>query len=142
MMIAREGFYVADVRIRSDNKLYKPGELVEELPEEEIKYLFLNGFVKWMRRTNTPEEEVQDKDMLDGEDFISEDKLPENEIPEDELPEDDVPELYTEEQLNKLPSKAAIVEYAESIGLSGLNANLHKPELIDKVLEYIDGVME
>lgn len=52
----------------------------------------------------------------------------------------DTTEFYNEEQLGKLPSKAAIAEYAESIGLPGMDTNLHKQELIDKVLAYIKEV--
>lgn len=66
-----------------------------------------------------------------------------NDVSDNGDPEDsnsDTPEFYNEEQLGKLPSKAAIAEYAESIGLPDLDTNLHKPELIDKVLAYIEEV--
>lgn len=66
-----------------------------------------------------------------------------NDVPDNGDPEgsnSDAAKFYTEEQLGKLPSKAAIAEYAESIGLPNLDTNLHKPELIDKVLAYIEEV--
>lgn len=126
------GLYVAAVRIRTDEKTYQIGEVVEGLPETDMEYLIENGFVGFMNGKELPEEEFPDCDKPNTED----------DIPEGENPEDDVPELYTEEQLNKLPSKTAIAEYAESIGLPGLDTKLHKPELIDKVLEYIEEVQK
>lgn len=64
--------------------------------------------------------------------------LPNEKTPDPDEVKDDMLEFYTEEQLDKLKSKSDIINYAESIGLTGLEASLHRPELIDKVLAYIE----
>lgn len=69
-----------------------------------------------------------------------ENDVPDNGEPEGSNNDGDTTEFYTKEQLDKLSSKAAIVEYAESIGLPSLDTSLHKPEIIDKVLTYIEEV--
>lgn len=137
----KSGFYVATVRIRTDGRTYQPGETVEGLSEADMNYLRWNDFVKWMGSSVDESKDEDDDEFPDHTELDAKDGDPEGEddIPEEDL-KDDIPELYTEEQLNKLPSKAAIAEYAESIGLPDLNTNLHKPELIDKVLAYIEEV--
>ena len=115
--------YIARVGIRAVSGTYRPGEVVD-LPPEKLGYLIAHDFVRPV--AETPKGPA---------------------IPEDELwdgPEDGdhVPQFLGEGELNKLPNKGAIVEYAESIGLDGLNADDHRTELIDKVLAYIGEVEE
>ncbi len=125
--------YVANVRIRTERRVYLPGELLDRSSVPDMDYLIGNGFVKKVYRGEAPGMEPnQGEPDEPGE---------EPDIP-DEEPDPGVPELYTEEQLKKMRSKRAIVEYAESIGLSGLDESLNKGELIDKVLVYIEEVMK
>lgn len=149
--------YVATVKIRAGRKVFQPGEVVDASMVSDMEYLIQNGYVKPVCRPGAPggtkeavkdavappparEEEdaaevLSDAGEADGEENAD---IPDEE--EDTVPK--VPELLNEKQLKKMRSKAEIIEYAESIGLSELDANLTKVELIDKVLEYIAGVME
>ena len=121
--------YVANVRIRTERKAYLPGEILDRSSVPDMDYLIGNGFVKEVYRGEAsgmepdhgkPDDIGEERDAPDG---------------------GGVPELYTEEQLKKMRSKKEIVEYAESIGLSGLDKSINKGELIDKVLVYIEEVM-
>lgn len=136
----KSGLYVATVRIRTDGRTYQPGEVVEGLSEADMDYLRWNDFVEWMGlsvdESRDEDDKFSDQTELDVKDGDPEGK---DDIPEEDL-KDDIPELYTEEQLNKLSNKDAIAEYAESIGLSGLDVKLHRSEMIDKVLAYIEEV--
>ncbi|MCM1245920.1 MAG: hypothetical protein NC293_09800 [Roseburia sp.] len=118
---------VAKVHILYNSVTYKPGEELPNNNPEMVKAWIEAGTAEVVEDPKDSEAGDQDGDLPD---------------PEDGIPEDDVPELYTEKQLDKLSSKSAIVEYAESIGLSGLDVNLHRPELIDKVLAYIEEVQK
>lgn len=113
--------YTPKVKIRSEGRVYEPGERICRIPNEEMEYLIRMGFVR----------EVCVDQGIDANQAIS----PPNPAEDDE--EDEKLEFFTEEQLKKLPSKAAVISYAESIGLPGLDEKLHKPELIDEVLAYI-----
>lgn len=148
--------YVATVKIRAGRKVFQPGEVVDASIVSDMEYLIQNGYVKPVCRPGAPggtkeavknavvpppareedaAEVLSDAGEADGEENAD---IPDEE--EDTVPK--VPELLDEKQLKKMKSKAAIIEYAESIGMSELDANLMKVELIDKVLEYIAGVME
>ncbi len=136
--------YVATVKIRAGRKKYQPGEVVDSsLPD--MDYLINSGFVKPVCRPGK-KVDAEKMPLEPNPDTAEPSPMPDLTDPPDDPDDDensgaDVPEFYTEEQLKKLKSKAAIAEYAESIGLTGLDTNLHKTELIDKVLAYIAGVM-
>lgn len=53
-----------------------------------------------------------------------------------EDPEDLDPVLKTEEEINKLTSKAAVIEYGESIGLTGLTTDSSLVDLKTAVINY------
>ncbi len=126
--------YIAKVRIRVSGETFMPNETVRGLPETYIRFLLKKGFIKPAVTINESEaEEGLFETKHDGIGILQED----NEFDPD-IAVDDVPEFYSEAQLGKLKSKSDIVNYAESIGLSGLDVNLHRPELIDKVLAYIE----
>ncbi len=110
---------IAKVPILYNSVNYKPGD---ELPN------------------NNPEMTKAWKDAGTAEIIYDKEESSGGETPNPDTIKGNIPEFYTEEQLGKLKSKADIIDYAESIGLSGLDANLHRPELIDKVLEYIEEV--
>lgn len=44
----------------------------------------------------------------------------------------------SEEELNKMRSKKEIIDYANSIGLEGLNEELKKDELVNSIINYIE----
>lgn len=119
--------YIAKVKIRVDDTVYQPGEVIDGSVIPDLDYLLHNKYLVPAPAAKKSRHEVPEEDNADPEDSCQE--------PDDDG--DDVPALYTEEQLKKLGSKAAIVEYAESIGLMGLDVNRHKTELIDVVLTYI-----
>lgn len=128
--------YLANVRIRVSGKIIMPGDSVSELPENDMSFLLKKGYIKPALESGEPKTEDEPfKIEKDIESVFPEDN---NFDPNDA--KDNIPEFYTEEQLGKLKSKSDIIDYAESIGLSGLDANLHRPELIDKVLAYIEEV--
>lgn len=116
--------YTPKVKIRSEGRIYEPGERIHGIPDAEMEYLIRMGFVK----------EVCVDPGIDAGKSISVTDFAVEDDEEERL------EFFTEEQLKKLPSKAAIISYAESIGLPGLDEKLHKPELIDAVLAYIEEV--
>lgn len=148
--------YAATVKIRAGRKVFQPGEVVDASMVSDMEYLIQNGYVKPVCRPGAPggtkeagndavvppparEDDAAEVLSDAGEAGGGENAA----VPDEEEGADtSVPELLDEKQLKKMRSKAAIIEYAESIGLSGLDANLTKVELIDKVLEYIAGVME
>lgn len=128
---------IAKAHILYNSVTYKPED---ELPNNNPE------MVKAWKKAGTVEV-IEDKKEANEKKSFSDSKSPKtgndnpgNGDPEGSNSDDDTPEFYTEEQLGKLPSKAAIAEYADSIGLSNLDTNLHKSELIDKVLEYIEEV--
>ncbi|WMJ88869.1 hypothetical protein [Anaerocolumna sp. MB42-C2] len=103
---------IALVIITSQVKTYKPGEkLGSEFNEEDIKRL------KRLKAIEGAE------DFDDSEDTFFGDGEP--------------AEFLTEKELNKL-NKAKIVEYAGSIGLDELKAEMSKEELVDAVLNYTE----
>ncbi len=124
--------YIAKVKIRIDGVVYGPGSVLDESIIPDLEYLVQKGFVvpaPAARQKETGPAEMEESLGFHPMEFADEDdgrKL----------------EFLTEDKLKKLGSKAAIVEYAESIGLSGLNVNEHKTELIDQVLAYIDEVLK
>lgn len=122
--------YIAKVKIRVDDTVYQPGEVIDGSVIPDLDYLLHNKYLVPAPAAKKSRREVPEEDIGDPENSG-------NDCPEADGGEDVVPELYTEEQLKKLGSKAAIVEYAESIGLMGLDVNRHKTELIDVVLTYI-----
>ena len=117
--------YTPRVKIRSEGRIYEPGERIHGVSDGDMEYLIRMGFVK----------EVCVDPGIDAGKLIS---VTDSAVEDDE--EEERLEFFTEEQLKKLPSKAAIISYAESIGLPGLDEKLHKPELIDAVLAYIEEV--
>ena len=134
---------IAKVPILYNSVNYKPGD---ELPSNNPE------MTKAWEGAGTVEIIYDKEESSGGEDndFPSEEKEPDTTTPEEQVicPDgetpnpDTIPEFYTEEQLGKLKSKSDIIDYAESIGLTGLEANLHRPELIDKVLAYIEEVQQ
>lgn len=133
-----DNLYIAKTRIRISGNILKPGDTVTGVQKKDLQFLIKNGFVKSI----SPVSEKKMEDELfqaekDNASIFEED----NDFRPDKA-EDVVPEFYTEEQLDKLKSKSDIINYAESIGLSGLDINLHRPELIDKVLAYIEEVQQ
>ncbi len=135
--------YVARVGIRAVSGTYRPGQVVD-LPPEELGYLIAHDFVRPV--AETPKEPAIPEDGIASGFGRLPDAVPEDgagdglwDGPEDG---DHVPQFLGEEELNTLPNKGAIVEYAESIGLDGLSADDHRTELIDKVLAYIGEVEE
>lgn len=117
---------IAKVPILYNSVTYKPGD---ELPNNNPE------MTKAWKEAGTVKIIYDKEESSGGEDdnFSSGEK-------ELDTAKDNMPEFYTEEQLGKLKSKSDIIDYAESIGLSGLDANPHRPELIDKVLKYIEEV--
>lgn len=138
---------IAKAPILYNSVTYKPGD---ELPNNNPE------MTKAWKEAGTAEIVYDKEDNSGGEDdnpssgekepdiTIPEEQAiyPDGETPNPDTIKDNIPEFYTEEQLGKLKSKSDIIEYAESIGLSGLDANLHRPELIDKVLTYIEEVQQ
>lgn len=138
---------IAKVPILYNSVTYKPGD---ELPNNNPE------MTKAWKEAGTVKIIYDKKESSGGEDdnFSSGEKEPDTATPEEkviypdgETPapdtiKDSMPKFYTEEQLGKLKSKADIIGYAESIGLSGLDANLHRPELIDKVLAHIEEIQK
>ena len=110
------------VKIRGEEKVYQQGEIIQGIPDEDMEYLIRNRFIKAVG-------DIPDhvKDQTEANFGLEHDDASDNAL-----------EFFTEEQLKKLPSKAAVISYAESIGLPGLDDKLHKPELIDTVLAYIE----
>lgn len=144
-----DNLYIATVRIRVSGKIIMPGDTVDGLSEKEMNFLLKKRFVN-VKRISVKGEPKNDKSMIDGlndngsdeEDEGDTGVLKEDNDLDPDTVDDEIPQFYTEEQLNKLKSKADIISYAESIGLAGLDVNLHRPELIDKVLAYIDEVQK
>lgn len=119
--------YIAKAKIRVGDTVYQPGEVMDGSVIPDLDYLLKNKYlvpVPAAKKSRCEVPEENSRNLVDG-------------CPEPDDDGDGVPELYTEGQLKKLGNKAAIVEYAESIGLPGLDVNRHKTELIDDVLAYI-----
>ena len=129
--------YLANVRIRVSGKIIMPGDSVSELPENDMSFLLKKGYIKpVLESLESGEPKTEDEPFKIEKDIES--VFPEDNNFDPDDANDDMPEFYTEEQLDKLKSKSDIIDYAESIGLTGLEASLHRPELIDKVLSYIE----
>lgn len=47
-------------------------------------------------------------------------------------------EVFSESDLNKIRSKRELIEYAESIGLTGLEESAKKEELVNDILNYTE----
>lgn len=122
--------YIAKVKIRINGVVHGPGSVLDGDVIPDLEYLVKKGYVV----PAVQKKEPYPSGMEERSGFQ----------PVDLADEDDGGELefLTEDRLKKLGSKAAIVEYAESIGLSGLDVNEHKTELIDRVLAYIDEVLK
>lgn len=133
--------YLANVRIRVSGKIIMPGDSVSELPENDMSFLLKKGYIKPALESLESGEPKTEDDPFKIEKDIKSVFSEDNNIDPDDA-NDDMPEFYTEEQLNNLKSKTDIIDYAESIGLTGLEASLHRPELIDKVLAYIEEVQQ
>lgn len=111
-----------------------PGDPVSGLSGNDMQFLLEKGYIKPALESSEPKT---------GDELFKFQENIESVFPNDnefdpDAANDDLPEFYTEEQLDKLKSKSDIIDYAESIGLTGLEVNLHRPELIDKVLAYIE----
>ncbi len=130
--------YLANVRIRISGKIIMPGDPVSGLSGNDMQFLLEKGYIKPALESSEPK--TGDGPFIVGKDIESV-FLEDNEFDPDDA-NNDMPEFYTEEQLDKLKSKSDIIDYAESIGLTGLEVNLHRPELIDKVLAYIEEVQQ
>ncbi len=136
---------IAKVPILYNSVTYKPGDELPNNNPEMTKAWEEAGTAKiiYDKEENSGGE---DDDFPSGEEepdtATPEEQVicPDGETPNPDTIKDNIPNFYTEEQLGKLKSKADIIDYAGNIGLSGLDANLHRPELIDKVLEYIEEV--
>jgi hypothetical protein len=97
-------------RITTQVKTYLPGEVLgKELTPKDIERL-----VKKKAVENSDE----------GEDELFGSKKP--------------PVFLTEKELNKLSSKAKLIDYAQSIGLEGLTDKDSKNQLIDSIKNYIE----
>ncbi|MCI9538846.1 MAG: hypothetical protein HFG35_11385 [Eubacterium sp.] len=124
---------IAKVPILYNSVNYKPGD---ELPSNNPE------MTKAWKDAGTVEMICDEKEGVGDTTLDEQVLLPNEKTPDPDEAKDDLPEFYTEEQLDKLKSKSDIINYAESIGLTGLEANLHRPELIDKVLAYIEEVQQ
>ncbi len=129
---------IAKVPILYNSANYKPGDELPSNNPEMTKAWKDAGTVEIIY----DEKEGAGDTTLDKQVLLPDEKNPDpnEKTPDPGKAKDDMPEFYTEEQLDKLKSKSDIIDYAESIGLSGLEVSLHKPELIDKVLEYIEEI--
>lgn len=131
--------YLANVRIRISGKIIMLGDPVSGLSGNDMQFLLEKGYIKPVA--------LESSEPKTGDELFKFQENIESVFPNDnefdpDAANDDLPEFYTEEQLGKLRSKADIINYAESIGLTGLEENLHRTELIDKVLAYIEEVQQ
>lgn len=110
-------------------------EVIEDKKEQHGKN---NGSSQNKSKSSNTDPSAMKNPSPDGKSPETGNDTPGNGDPEGSNSDDNTPEFYTEEKLGKLPSKAAVAEYAESIGLPDLDTNLHKSELINKVLAYIE----
>lgn len=131
---------IAKAPILYNSVNYKPGDELPVNNPEMTKAWKDAGTVEIIY----DEKEGAGDTTLDKQVQLPDEKIPDpnEKTPDPDEAKDDLPEFYTEEQLGKLRSKADIINYAESIGLTGLEENLHRTELIDKVLAYIEEVQQ
>lgn len=138
---------IAKVPILYNSVTYKPGDELPNNNPEMTKAWKEAGTVKiiYDKEDNSGRED-DNSSSGEKEPVITIPKeqviCPDGETPAPDTIKDNMPEFYTKEQLDKLKSKSDIIDYAESIGLSGLDVNLHRPELIDKVLAHIEEVRQ
>ena len=116
--------YKVRTHIAGQVKKYHPGDLLgNEFSEEEIerfcacRAVYPVGDEPAVSESDTAEDSSSDEE---------EDKI----------------DMLGEEELKKLPSKKAIMQYAESIGMDPMDEALTRPERIDKVLAYQEEVFE
>ena len=101
---------IALTRIKSHVREYKKGEaLGNEFSSEELKRLV---------RLN----------VIDGA----------HDVEEDYFFGEDPTEFLTEEELGKIPNKAKLIEYAQSIGLDELSEKMSREEITSSILNYIE----
>lgn len=145
------GIFIAKVRIRVSGHVIMPGETVAGLSEKDIKFLLKKRFIKRVPAEtesqndsasdslvdDMPDEAANVEKASDSKEEEANGGFEEDNDIDPETLEDSVAEFYTEEQLNALGNKGDIIEYAESIGLSGLTEKDMRTVLIDKVLAYI-----
>ena len=131
---------IAKVPILYNSVNYKPGDELPSNNPEMTKAWKDAGTVEMI----CDEKEGVGDTTLDEQVLLPDEKIPDpnEKTPDPDEAKDDLLEFYTEEQLDKLKSKSDIINYAESIGLTGLEVSLHRPELIDKVLAYIEEVQQ
>lgn len=88
---------------------------------------------------NIPEEQMDSMDLYELFDSLGDDpENPEgsNESEDPEDPENPEPDLKTEAEINKLTSKNSVIEYAASIGLTGLTNDSSLADLKTAVINY------
>lgn len=115
--------YKVKTNITGPSKNYHPGDILgDEFSEEEIKRFCSCravcpvGAKPVVSESDTTDEEISNDDETEKIDMLSEDEL------------------------KKLSSKKAIMQYAESIGMEPMEESMTRPEMIDKVLAYQEEV--
>lgn len=115
--------YKVKTNITGPSKNYHPGDILgDEFSMEEIKRFCSCravcpvGTKPVVSESDTTDEEISNDDETDKIDMLS------------------------EEELKKLSSKKAIMQYAESIGMEPMEESMTRPEMIDKVLAYQEEV--
>ncbi len=119
-------------------KAWKEAGTVEVIEDKKEPHGENNGSSQNKNGSSNTDSSAMKNPSPDGKSPETGNDTPGNGDPEGSNSDNNTPEFYTEEQLGKLPSKAALAEYAESIGLPDLDTKLHKSELINKVLAYIE----
>lgn len=134
---------IAKAHILYNSVTYKPGDELPNNNPEMVKAWKEAGTVEVIedkKESSNTDPSAMKNPSPDGKSPETGNDTQGNGDPEGSNSDADTPKFYTKEQLDKLPSKAAIAEYAESIGLSDLNTKPHKSELINEVLAYIEEV--
>lgn len=116
--------YKVKTNITGPSNNYHPGDILgDEFSEEEIeRFCSCRAVCPVGAKLVVSESDTNDDDEISTDD------------------EADKIDMLSEEELKKLSSKKAIMQYAESIGMEPMEESMTRPEMIDKVLAYQEEV--
>ncbi|MFA9464050.1 MAG: hypothetical protein ACERKN_07125 [Velocimicrobium sp.] len=114
---------IAKTRILVKKKIYKPGELITELSEAEEEILIKQRAAEKNKFETATISKNHEKSLKD-------DLFPGANVKETDS-------FMTEDELKKM-TKQKLVEYAESIGLEGLDARDKLDSLVSDILNFME----
>ena len=140
---------IAKTNILYNSILYKPGQEIPSANPEMIK-AWLDAdtvYIPEEPETTEPKEQTapEEPKATEPKEQTAPEEPKATEPEEQTAPEEPkafktekaMLKLKTEAELNKMPNKKSIMEYAKSIGISNLSEDLTKTIMIEKVLEHI-----